>query len=170
MGRPKMTDITQFTHNGCDKEIEPLHYTMCGLDNIYLVNGFTKQETKYGKGVSIKDADELHDAIGMYLTVEKKALSSKDTKFLRKQVHLTQAELGEKLSVDSQTVARWEKAETTISGPAENLLRIVYLAHKHPDFILQKVKEIMKELRETDEEFENHLNFETGPDGWKSAA
>lgn len=162
--------MTHFTHNGCDKENEPLHYTMCGLDNIYLVNGFERQETEYGNGVTIKDACQLHDAIGMYLAVEKKALNNKDTRFLRKQTHLTQAELGEKLSVDSQTVARWEKAETSISGPAENLLRIVYLAHKHPDYILEEVKKIMQALRETDEEFEGHLNFETGPNGWKSAA
>ena len=40
------------------------HYTGCGLDNIYLANGFERKVTPYGEGVSIADADGLHEAIG----------------------------------------------------------------------------------------------------------
>ena len=30
---------------------EPLHYTMSGLDNVWLLNGFFMEETPYGRGV-----------------------------------------------------------------------------------------------------------------------
>jgi len=48
-----------------------LHYTACGLDNVWLANGFTIKETKYGKGVSIDDVDGLHRLLASNL-VEKK--------------------------------------------------------------------------------------------------
>jgi putative transcriptional regulator len=31
------------------------HYTECGLDNVYLENGFTVHKTAYGRGVSISE-------------------------------------------------------------------------------------------------------------------
>jgi putative transcriptional regulator len=40
------------------------HYTECGLDNIYLLNGFDPVETPRGKGVTIRNIDGLHRAIG----------------------------------------------------------------------------------------------------------
>src|SRR5262249_20596760 len=41
MGRPEMTMLLQ---KGICREVtgEPLHYTACGLDDVYLVNGFTR--------------------------------------------------------------------------------------------------------------------------------
>ena len=36
------------------------HYTECGLDNVWLSNGYTEKKTAYGKAVSISNADELH--------------------------------------------------------------------------------------------------------------
>jgi len=35
---------------------EIFHYTDCGLDYVYLANGYTVHETAHAKGVSIKDA------------------------------------------------------------------------------------------------------------------
>jgi putative transcriptional regulator len=36
------------------------HYTECGLDNVWLTNGFTKKQTAYGEAVAIAHADALH--------------------------------------------------------------------------------------------------------------
>ena len=36
------------------------HYTECGLDNVWLENGYKVHKTPYGKGVSIDDASGLH--------------------------------------------------------------------------------------------------------------
>ena len=42
---------------------EPYHYTECGLDYVWLRNGFKRHETPYGSGVAITEADQLHKVI-----------------------------------------------------------------------------------------------------------
>ena len=37
-----------------------LHYTQCGLDNVWLENGYDTQTTAYGKAVAVHDVDGLH--------------------------------------------------------------------------------------------------------------
>lgn len=43
------------------------HYTESGLQNIWLVNGFTRVKTKHGVGVSIHDVEGPHRLIGKAL-------------------------------------------------------------------------------------------------------
>jgi len=83
---------THWSHVG-DKGQEPLHYTECGLDDVYLVSGYERETTPYGDGIIIRDLDNLHKAIGIYLVQEKKVLNGKEIRFLRKQMDLTQSEL-----------------------------------------------------------------------------
>ena len=68
------------------------HYRECGLDNIYLLNGFEYVETPRGMGVTIKARQGLHKAIGAML-VEKRSLTGKEFRFLRHELTLTQANL-----------------------------------------------------------------------------
>lgn len=116
-----------FRIDGRECEPEPLHYTACGLDDVYLLNGFTVEETDYGRGIAVDDVAGLHVAIGLHLVLHRKALSPKEFRFLRKQLDLTQDELAAQLGVTGQTVARWEKGETEVSGPADRLLRLFYV-------------------------------------------
>ena len=37
------------------------HYTMCGLDYVYLTNGYREHVTEYGSGISIERADALDE-------------------------------------------------------------------------------------------------------------
>jgi DNA-binding transcriptional regulator YiaG len=117
---------------------EPLHYKTCGLDDIYLVNGYSVEETAYGRGIAIHDIDDLHQAIALRIVSEKKRLNGKEFRFLRKQMDMTQAELGIRLGVDAQTVARYEKGESTIHGSADNLIRFVVCLSVLPE--AQKLK------------------------------
>lgn len=105
---------------------KPLHYTMCGLDNVYLVNGFRLRSTPYGKGFSIENIDGLHAAIGRRLIQERKTLTGKEVRFLRHEMDLSQNRLATLLGVDEQTVARWEKGQANISGPADKMIRLLY--------------------------------------------
>lgn len=43
-----------------------LHYTACGLDNIYLLDGFHIVEGRRGRVVRIEDQQGLHKAIGSF--------------------------------------------------------------------------------------------------------
>ena len=115
--------------NRRELQAEPFHYKMCGLDDVFLLNGFTVEETDYGRGASIHDALELHKTIGQHLILKKQALSPRAVRFLRREMDLTQEELAKRLGVTAQTVARYEKGETDIPGPADKLLRFVYAMH-----------------------------------------
>jgi hypothetical protein len=42
-----------------DKEQGPVPYKECGLDDVFLISGYTVVETKHGRGMAIKDLDEL---------------------------------------------------------------------------------------------------------------
>jgi transcriptional regulator with XRE-family HTH domain len=134
---------------------EPLHYTACGLDDVYLVNGFTREQIDGEDAVTIEDMDGLWNAIGLSLVCGRKALAPKEVRFLRSHMELTQAELGDMLRVTDQTVARWEKGETPISGPADLLLRVLFLASKcaQPEGgkMLDQLRSMLEELRDHDE-------------------
>jgi len=164
MEKSSLDDSPQFRYTG-DEVKEPYHYKMCGLDDIYLVSGYKFEDTAYGRGVVIQNMKGLHCAIGKFIVKCKKTLNAKEVRYLRHEMDLTQAELGDLLRVTDQTVARWEKGETSIPGPADLLLRNFYLTHIDMDFDL---RELVKELREQDAPTRERLLFSPTAKGWKS--
>lgn len=87
------------------------HYTLCGLDNIYLLNGYEEYETPYGKGVSINDIDGLHLAIARDIINSPRRLLPEEFRFLRKEMKCSQGSFGLTIGVNEQTIARIEKGE-----------------------------------------------------------
>jgi DNA-binding transcriptional regulator YiaG len=146
---------------------EPLHYNWCGLDYVYLLSGYERVQTEDGEDIIIQDIDGLHRAIGLDLVQHKKVLTGSEVRFLRKQMDLTQSELGYLMATTDQTVARWEKGECEMPGPADTLLRFVYLAH-----IKQNVdmRAFIEELRERDAPINEKMMFTETAHGWKAAA
>lgn len=126
------------------------HYTECGLDNVYLLNGFEFTATPYGRGVSIHDVDGLHAAIGMKLAEQTSTLEGKEVRFLRHELDLSQKILAGLLAVDEQSVARWEKGKTKIPGPAQRLLSSVYREMITGD---SKITENLEKLSALDAEY-----------------
>lgn len=112
---------------------KPYLYRACGLDGIFLLNGFDLHEHDGEQHVSINDIDGLHIAIGKHLVIQRKALAPKEVRFLRKTMDLSQAELAEELGKTSQSVARWEKGMHDIPGSAEKLLRAIFIARSADD-------------------------------------
>jgi DNA-binding transcriptional regulator YiaG len=108
---------------------EPKPYRACGLDGIYLLNGYTVEEHDGEQHISVTKMDELHQAIGRHLVMCRKGLAPREIRFLRKTMDLTQAELADKLGNNAQSVARWEKGECEVPGPSEKLLRLTFIAH-----------------------------------------
>lgn len=113
------------------------HYVLCGLDNIYLANGFTEKPTRYGVAVAVEDIEGLHKAIAMDLVTSRRKLGGKEVRFLRKELDLSQEALATLLETTAQTVARWEKGQTEIPGPADRLLRVIYREsnERNPDVL-----------------------------------
>lgn len=146
---------------------EPLHYPDCGLDDVYLLNGYDCEETPYGKGITVQDVDGLRAAIARDLVSRKKVLNGKEVRFLRKQMDLTQSELGRLVGLDAQSVARWEKGQRAIKkGPAELLLRVIFMGTEEgkidPLAILRKLDELDAPLRE-------RQVFKETNEGWRVA-
>lgn len=52
-----------------------------------------------------------------------------EVRFLRQSMGCAQVELGQLLGTTDQAIARWEKGKTAIPGPAELLLRAIFLQH-----------------------------------------
>lgn len=154
-----MTGEAFFLKGGEVKE-KPYRYRACGLDGIYLLNGFVEEDD----AVSISDIEGLHKAIARHLVVNRKALAPKEIRFVRTTMGLTQTELAERLGNNSQSVARWEKGQCDMPGAAEKLLRLMFLASvmtkeefdTFREFVISKLSELdqMEELRERPAQFE----------------
>jgi hypothetical protein len=99
--------VTLMTLPGREPEPKPLHYTACGLDDVYLVNGFTREQIDGEEAVSIEDMDGLWKAIGLSLARDRKALTAKEVRFLRHHMDQTQAELGR--GAKMSPAGRWRR-------------------------------------------------------------
>lgn len=110
---------------------ETLHYVQCGLDYVYLTNGFEVKETPYGCGYRIHAIDELHEAIALDITQSNRPIRGQELKFLRSMLGLSQEALGHIISKSRAAVARWEgKRADPIDPTADKLLRAFYLLKK----------------------------------------
>ncbi len=148
------------------------HYNTCGLSNIYLCNGYEYQETPYGKSVSIKNLESLHETIGFYLAQENKnVLTGSEFRFLRKELNLSQRVLGALLGVSESTVRGWErnKSQPISSSTADRLLRYVYIEKKNSKGKVGGLEELLTKLSEYNSKqiiFKEKLNFTQTESGW----
>lgn len=142
------------------------HYTECGLDNIYLVNGFTVVETPRGGGVQINNIEGLHEAIGSMLVREKQNLSGKEFRFLRHELNMTQQTLALLLRVDVQSVAGWEKGLRKVPGAAQCVIRLLYEEHIKGN---PAIREPLERLAELDEIMhgDDEVTFVPTANGWQ---
>lgn len=106
---------------------KPYHYTECGLDYVYLLDGFELIKTAYGPAVHVANASKLDRAIAQIVVREQNRLTGQEVRFLRGLLDMTQAELGSALGKDAQTVARWEKGKTEIPPTEDIAIRQIYL-------------------------------------------
>ena len=106
-------------------------YTGCGLDGIYLLNGFELEDGKRGRVVKVRDLEGLHRAIGEDLVRQKRSLNGRELRFLRNELGLSQSTLADLLGESEQTVARREKAKRRPKRPTpqERLIRFLYEEH-----------------------------------------
>lgn len=109
----------------------PYHFKSVGLPNVFLLNGITLEDhPEHGRLVSVEKLEGLLRAIGLRI-LENVQFSGSEFRFLRRQMKLTQVELGRKLGVSEQTVANYEK-EVTTPPAASSSLRFHYLLHVLP--------------------------------------
>ena len=142
------------------------HYTECGLNNIWLENGYREKKTPYGKAVAIERADDLHAAIADRLVNRKPSLSGGEFRFIRKELGLSQAALAHILGNDAQTVARWEKSGR-VPKMGERFLRALYREREQGN---AKIDELIEHLNTLDERRREKLLFAETRSGWEPKA
>lgn len=147
------------------------HYTESGLDNVYLRDGYNTIEIDGEIAVSIHDLAGLHRVIGQDIIHKSPALTGDEIRFLRKEMNLTQSSFAAILSVSEDTVRGWENERTDIPGPADKLVRGIYLEHVDGASGLRQIIEDIARLNREIAEDERQMNFEENADGlWQVAA
>ncbi len=160
-----MTTTKTVRHVG-EADVQPFHYTACGLDNVWLLSGYERETTSYGDGVSIRHMDHLHEMIARGLITEKKTLSGKEFRFLRKEMGLSQLELAKRMRMSDQQLARWEKAESELPGPADLLVRVLYCESLGINLPM-KFNELADALAEMDSAPDARVEFFETKKGWR---
>ncbi len=150
-----------------------LHYTDCGLDNIYLSNGFEVEDIDGEEYVTVQNIDGLHQAIGLHIVLEKKAPNGQELRFLRTEMGLSQLDLASKLGVSDQSVARWEKGQTDIPGTAVLSFKVLFifslLSEDERNAVLEEFIQALDDLARSDETGDSIRLVYTN-DKWADAA
>ena len=149
--------------------MERYHYVECGLDGVYLLNGFRLVDTPHGRGVSIEHVDDLHKAIGRTLARSRKKLGARVFRFLRHEMDLSQSGLARVIGANEQAIGRWEKGKARIPGTADRLIRVLYCEHVGNQSPTAELLEWLVEIDEHDGA-DDELSFVESDRGWQQAA
>ena len=123
------------------------HYTESGLDNVWLLDGYTVHKTPYGKGVSIQNTEALHKAIGKWLIAQPRPLNGAELRFIRTEMELTQRSLAGIIGTEEQTLRLWEKKRNkSMPATAERLLRAIYSESLGNNVHIKRMLEKLAEL------------------------
>ena len=146
---------------------KPFHYTMSGLDNVWLLNGFREDQTPYGRGISIEDADALRRVLAHAIVSDKATMNGKELRFLRKMMELSQHGLARLLGCSDQRIARWEKGAVGMDPIADRLTRMIVRDWLGDDCRLQAV---LNELSDRDEAMHGGFRLEWHANEWRRVA
>lgn len=126
------------------------HYKECGLQDVWLSNGYIEKDTPYGKAVSIVNIEGLHRLIGLTIVNNKPRLTGAEVRYLRKEMDLSQDALAAILGVSETSVRAWESHRTKIPKPPERLLRVLYKQSFNDDSgvrqMLDRIAHLSREL------------------------
>ncbi len=129
------------------------HYTECGLDNV-IVHGVDFVRDDRGEmTVAITAVNLLHTTIAVGIVSHENAMSPQEMKFLRTNLGLTQAQLGEVLRVTKLTIGRWESGSHPIDEASEVLMRMLVverLLERLDDYVNKfdvRVDQLLRKLR-----------------------
>lgn len=127
---------------------EPLfHYTDSGLDWVFLANGYKIQETRYGTGVSIERADELHDVIALDIATLPFRLRGQEVRFLRSYLDMSQHEMGRLIGLSRSQVARIEaERDKPVTEAADRAARYFIALRRGEHDLADRLLELMNEI------------------------
>lgn len=126
---------------------ELYHYTSCGLDYVYLRNGYVERQTRHGTGVAIHDAGALHEAIARAVITRPERLRGQEVRFLRSLLKLSQDGLARILRTQRASVARWEgRPNHQVPGTADSALRLFYALRADHHGLAEQICDVLAEI------------------------
>lgn len=132
------------------------------MNNIWLANGYTVSNTKYGKAIAVEDIEGLHKAIALYLIDNRAQLSGAEFRFLRKELDLSQKQLGRFIGVGEQSIAQWEKT-SKVQAYGDRFVRALYKSTIDGKVDIVK---LVNQLDKTDRRKAGKYIFQETGDGW----
>lgn len=165
---PNACLMTLLEHTGGapDKPSDFYQYRECGLDNIWIRGGFSLEIIGGEECLRVEDREELHEAIAASIVHRGDRITGRELRFLRHELRLTQGDLARLLETDVQSVARWEKGKTKAPGPADRLIRFLYLRKLEKD---SDVMDFLEELAALDRMTNGKQIFQRTRTGWEAA-
>lgn len=159
------------------------HYLDCGLDYIYLANGYKIiRDSTIGECVAIRDVDGLHKTIIEAIVKRAPSIRGQEIRFIRSFLKLNQTQMGVLFKNDLRTIQRWEEEgrDKSIPATADGFIRLFILAHLNDNQLVHKVCDILKDIREdapnvtkktpVSNKFFDELALSDTNHGWKAAA
>lgn len=145
-------------------------YRGAGLDNVYLVNGYTTRELPSGEeAVSIHNLKGLHAAIAGELAGMSGPMDGKTFRFLRKYADMAQRAVAQVLGKTELSVSNWERGVHDVPVSAGELMRALVREILSGNAELKKMVERCNQLDRNIRELER-LQFTDTEDGWQRAA
>jgi putative transcriptional regulator len=123
------------------------HYIDCGLDYIYLLNGYEIiNDFELGECISIHNVEGLHRQIAKDIIDKAPLMRGQEARFFRSELKLTQTQMSILLGTDLRTIQRWEtdKRSDAIPSMADKLIRLFYTAHTEENKVAKKMCESLK--------------------------
>lgn len=141
-------------------------YQGCGLDNVYLSNGYHETVSASGeKRLYIENIEGLHNALAQAVADDPASLDAKTFKFLRKEMDMSQRQIGMICGVAEQTVSLWERARVPIPELAGLVLKTLTKEGCSGNAELKRQIERMNEL---DREIAREIELRSTGDIWEA--
>ena len=146
------------------------HYTESGLPNVYLVNGFTVEILDGEEYTSIDDMNGLHKTIANAIIDSPKPLTHQEFRFLRIEMNVSQKTLGTRFGVTEQTIARYEKGESSIPRTTDAALRSLYMESQQKNNPVSYFLDLLADTEAKAAAQSIQLKLEEVDDHWAVAA
>lgn len=146
------------------------HYTESGLPNVYLVNGFTVETLDGEEYTSIDDMNGLHKTIANAIIDSPKPLTHQEFRFLRIEMNVSQKTLGTRFGVTEQTIARYEKGESSIPRTTDAALRSLYMESQQKNSPVSYFLDLLADTEAQAAAQSIQLKLEEVDDHWSVAA
>lgn len=118
-------------------------FTECGLRNVELQGVELVRCRKCGnEDVIIPRMNDLMRVLALAVVSRPSRLHGEDVRFLRKYLHMTQAEFAELIHIHKTNLSKWENDEDKIGEQSDRLIRAVVLGLG--DGLKEKIEQVLR--------------------------